>query len=76
MRQLTEAAGLNLPVKKEETEEKRPRTSVYSSETGRLLPPPSRAMTRQGSRAGKRQQLMQQVEHITGEPDVENMVGL
>lgn len=52
----------------------RPKTSQYSAETGRLIPPPSRAMSRGPSRAGSRMSFMNKFQHITEDPDHENMV--
>ncbi|XP_059140441.1 protein TBATA-like [Physella acuta] len=61
------------PVKQKPEEEKRPRTSVYSPDTGRLIPPPSRAMTRGGSRRGH-QFVGGNFQHISADPDLENTV--
>ncbi|XP_076454397.1 protein TBATA-like isoform X2 [Babylonia areolata] len=56
-------------------EEPRPRTSMYSQETGRLIPPPSRAMSRGNSRRGQRMgTLGGGLHHIAAAPDMENMV--
>jgi len=53
----------------------RPRTTEYSTETGRLIPPPSRAMSRHASRQGRREQLFSQWQQTIGEqPEVEDMV--
>ncbi|XP_013392445.1 uncharacterized protein LOC106160400 [Lingula anatina] len=80
LKMLTELAQYNpsedrrlKPEEKKVEEMTRPKTQ-YSSETGRLIPPPSRAMTRQGSRQNKRQQFFSQYEHIAPEPDMETMV--
>ncbi|XP_072051127.1 uncharacterized protein [Amphiura filiformis] len=53
LRDLTERAGLGLP-KEEPKEQPVKRTSVYSADTGRLIPPPSRAMSRGFSRQKQR----------------------
>ncbi|GFO23518.1 protein spatial [Plakobranchus ocellatus] len=64
-------------------EETRPRSTMYSPETGRLIPPPSRAMSRGVSRRGARGAQIggpQQpwasgnLQHISTDPDLENMV--
>ena len=58
----------------------KPRTCHYSSETGRLIPPPSRAMSRGNSRGGSRggavrqDQFMNKLEHIAEDPDMEGQV--
>ncbi|XP_064618181.1 protein TBATA-like [Liolophura sinensis] len=73
LRSLAQAAGF-LQEKQEAPNpdiERRPQT-MYSSETGRLIPPPSRAMTRGGSRWGNR--FPAALQHIAAEPDPENMV--
>lgn len=73
----TKSLGLDVelgqPPKDEET---RPRTTVYSPETGRLIPPPSRAMSRSGSRKGRGQQqfIGGNFQHISADPDLENIV--
>ncbi|KAK3089659.1 hypothetical protein FSP39_005440 [Pinctada imbricata] len=51
----------------------RPKT-MYSETTGRLIPPPSRAMSRGQSRQASRQGRMGQLQHIAAEPDMEAMV--
>ncbi|XP_045214235.2 protein TBATA-like isoform X2 [Mercenaria mercenaria] len=59
----------------------RPKTQ-YSETTGRLIPPPSRAMSRgssrhgsrQGSRAGQRDMFQRNFQHITEDPDMESHV--
>lgn len=55
----------------------RPRT-VYSADTGRIIPPPSRAMSRRASRHGSRQGQMGQQPflHIAAEPDMESTVSV
>ncbi|KAK3787617.1 hypothetical protein RRG08_034320 [Elysia crispata] len=64
-------------------EEARPRSTMYSPDTGRLIPPPSRAMSRGVSRKGSRgaqfggaQQpwASGNLQHISADPDLENMV--
>ncbi|RUS85571.1 hypothetical protein EGW08_006654, partial [Elysia chlorotica] len=64
-------------------EEARPRSTMYSPDTGRLIPPPSRAMSRgmsrKGSRGGQYGGAQQpwasgNLQHISTDPDVENMV--
>ncbi|CAL1527451.1 unnamed protein product [Lymnaea stagnalis] len=56
--------------------EVRPRSTMYSPETGRLIPPPSRAMSRSGSRKGRGQQqfIGGNFQHISADPDLENIV--
>ena len=51
----------------------RPKTQ-YSETTGRLIPPPSRAMSRGPSRGASRQGRMGQLQHIAAEPDMEAVV--
>ncbi|KAL4239370.1 hypothetical protein ACF0H5_000187 [Mactra antiquata] len=59
----------------------RPKTQ-YSETTGRLIPPPSRAMSRgasrqgsrQGSRMGQRDILQRNLQHIAEDPDMESHV--
>jgi len=58
----------------QKAEGNRPRTSQYSAATGRLVPPPSRAMSRQASRQGRRTATMEQLEQLTGDPDTESIV--
>ncbi|XP_076459877.1 protein TBATA-like isoform X2 [Babylonia areolata] len=56
-------------------DEERPRTTLYSQETGRLIPPPSRAMSRGHSRRGQRTpNSYPSLQHIAPVPDVENVV--
>lgn len=69
-------------------EEDRPKTTLYSQETGRLIPPPSRAMSRANSRRGNRSFVGPggvggaatngfvggNLQHISAAPDVENVV--
>ncbi|XP_063969686.1 uncharacterized protein LOC129281817 isoform X5 [Lytechinus pictus] len=51
LRDITEQAGFGLPKEIKQAQAEQPkRTSVYSADTGRLIPPPSRAMTRGASR--------------------------
>ncbi len=50
LRALTDAIGGGPPKREKATA--RPRTSQYSAETGRLIPPPSRAMSRGGPSRG------------------------
>lgn len=55
-------------------EPEKPRT-LYSAETGRLIPPPSRAMSRAASRRASRHGNRDQfLHHIAAEPDMESMV--
>lgn len=71
---LTEALNLFPKEKpKEIKQEERPRTTQYSADTGRIIPPPSRAMSRKGSRQGHRQPLF---DHIVAEPDMESYVSV
>ncbi|XP_050391285.1 protein TBATA isoform X2 [Patella vulgata] len=55
-------------------EEDRPRTTMYSRDTGRIIPPPSRAMSRHASRRGQRTPFAGGFQHISSDPDIENMV--
>lgn len=56
--------------------QERPKTK-YSAETGRLIPPPSRAMSRGASRQGSRHgRIYNPLQHIAAEPDMESMVRL
>ena len=88
LRRLTEALGL-LPKEQEQQQQlqmqqqqqqqetERPRTrTMYSPQTGRLIPPPSRAMSRAQTRSGSRQSQRgyPPFQHIAQEPDNENMV--
>ncbi|XP_067671844.1 protein TBATA-like [Haliotis asinina] len=63
---------LNIPEERKRDPE-RPRTTQYSAETGRLIPPPSRMMSRGASRRG-RPQFVPTMQHIAPEPDMENVV--
>ncbi|CAH1793819.1 unnamed protein product [Owenia fusiformis] len=74
LRKLTEAAGLpQFSDQSRPTEQ--PRQTVYSTNTGRLIPPPSRAMSRgPGSRMSQREKMFTQMEHIAAAPDTENTV--
>ena len=76
LRALTDAIGLTEDAKKAsmKAEPNKPRTSQYSSETGRLIPPPSRAMSRGASRASQRDKFMNKLQHITDDNSPENMV--
>lgn len=56
-------------------DDERPKTTVYSPETGRIIPPPSRALSRNGaSRRAQRDRFLGNLQHIAAEPDMENMV--
>ncbi|XP_070544383.1 protein TBATA-like isoform X2 [Ptychodera flava] len=73
LRSLTEKAGLGLPTDIKKHEESQPkRTSVYSADTGRLLPPPSRAMSRGASR--QQQRKLDLYHHIAAQQDNEALV--
>ncbi|KAI0217165.1 Protein TBATA [Lamellibrachia satsuma] len=82
LRALTDAIGIPssdiikpMPRREPPTPPPRPRTTEYSTETGRLIPPPSRAMSRHASRQGRREQLFSQWQQVTGQqPEVEDMV--
>ncbi|KAK7498589.1 hypothetical protein BaRGS_00010249 [Batillaria attramentaria] len=64
--------GLNV---RREEEQPRPRTTMYSPDTGRLIPPPSRAMSRGASRRGyQADRFLGPLQHIAAEPDLENTV--
>lgn len=66
---------------KEQKLPERPKTQ-YSETTGRLIPPPSRAMSRgasrlgsrQGSRMGQRDIFQRNLQHIAEDPDIESHV--
>ncbi|KAL3876749.1 hypothetical protein ACJMK2_034545 [Sinanodonta woodiana] len=63
-----EAQQLNVQEKKEP---ERPKTQ-YSETTGRIIPPPSRALSRGRSRSGSRmEQRLGNFQHIATEPDME-----
>ena len=49
---------------------------MYSQETGRLIPPPSRAMSRGNSRRAQRSYGLGSLQHIVPAPDLENMVSI
>lgn len=55
-------------------DEERPKSTMYSPETGRLIPPPSRAMSRGFSRRGQRERYLGHLQHIAAEPDMETVV--
>ena len=74
LRALTEAVGLGKQQEKAQEEPPRPRTTQYSTETGRLIPPPSRAMSRGNSRQTARDRFFNQFQNIIDEDGVENMV--
>ncbi|XP_071829251.1 protein TBATA-like isoform X2 [Apostichopus japonicus] len=68
---LVDKAGLGLPKEVKDYQREQPkRTSVYSAETGRLIPPPSRAMSRGASRQRQREPFL----HIAPEQSNENLV--
>lgn len=68
---LVDKAGLGLPKDVKEFQREQPkRTSVYSAETGRLIPPPSRAMSRGSSRQRQREPFL----HIMPEQSNETLV--
>ena len=78
LRALTEALGVTAPqppAQPRKPETGRPRTQ-YSETTGRLLPPPSRAMSRGGSRMGQREAALTATMQAMGaqEPNSEDMV--
>ncbi|KAJ8022689.1 Protein TBATA [Holothuria leucospilota] len=67
---LVDKAGLGLPKDVKEFQREQPkRTSVYSAETGRLIPPPSRAMSRGSSRQRQREPFL----HIMPEQSNETL---
>ncbi|XP_071495051.1 uncharacterized protein [Diadema antillarum] len=73
LRAITEQAGLGLPREIKEVQAEQPkRTSVYSAETGRLIPPPSRAMSRGVSR--QKQHDHELMYHIAAEGSNESLV--
>jgi len=73
LRNLTEKAGLGLPTEIKKFEEAQPkRTTVYSADTGRLIPPPSRAMSRGFSRSQQRK--LDMYHHIAAAQDNEALV--
>jgi len=52
----------------------KPRTAQYSTTTGRLIPPPSRAMSRGNSRAARREVFFNKLQNISDNPDIETMI--
>lgn len=48
--------------------------NMYSSETGRLIPPPSRAMSRQGPRLSLKERLFNQMSEQSYQTEMENQV--
>ena len=81
LKALTEAIGLGANEDKRKEERKTPLTgrpkTQYSESTGRLIPPPSRAMSRGFSRSGQRQERFMQnmAEQFNMEaPDMEETV--
>lgn len=63
------------PLKSVPRTPKRPWTSQYSEETGRLIPPPSRAGSRGGpSRNASRDHLISRLGNLDDNPDVELQV--
>ena len=80
LQNFTKALGLDDMVadaKKEKEEEQRPRTTMYSAETGRIIPPPSRMASRGGSRRGRTVPagfVGGSLQHISADPDFENIV--
>jgi hypothetical protein len=76
LKTLTEAIGLKEhEISQQQPKEyERPRTQ-YSEKTGRLIPPPSRAMSRGLSRGQSRGgRPMPNLQHIAAEPDMEATV--
>ncbi|XP_025095180.1 protein TBATA-like isoform X1 [Pomacea canaliculata] len=75
---LTNGADLtvaDVAAKDKKADDERPKTTVYSPETGRIIPPPSRALSRNGaSRRAQRDRFLGNLQHIAAEPDMENMV--
>lgn len=73
----TKCLGLeDQPAAPKAEDEGRPRSTQYSPETGRLIPPPSRAMSRasrRGNRAGAGF-VGGNLQHISADPDLENVV--
>uniref|UniRef100_A0A2C9LW82 Protein TBATA n=1 Tax=Biomphalaria glabrata TaxID=6526 RepID=A0A2C9LW82_BIOGL len=71
-----EALQKELSADQRAEEDKRPRSTMYSPETGRLIPPPSRAMSRGASRRGRGNQqfVTGSLQHISADPDLENIV--
>ncbi|XP_041485180.1 uncharacterized protein LOC121431649 isoform X2 [Lytechinus variegatus] len=73
LREITEQAGFGLPKEIKQAQAEQPkRTSVYSADTGRLIPPPSRAMTRGASRQKHEQHDL--MYHIAAEGSNESLV--
>nr|XP_054773711.1 uncharacterized protein LOC129281817 isoform X2 [Lytechinus pictus] len=73
LRDITEQAGFGLPKEIKQAQAEQPkRTSVYSADTGRLIPPPSRAMTRGASRQKHEQHDL--MYHIAAEGSNESLV--
>lgn len=77
LQELAKAAGLTAKQDEPPKEEGR-RTSQYSSATGRLIPPPTKAISRSSSRA-RTAQFLNQVNtagDILGRPNVEDTVSV
>ncbi|KAK3594384.1 hypothetical protein CHS0354_009677 [Potamilus streckersoni] len=76
LKKLTDGLQLEAqqPNVQEKKEPERPKTQ-YSETTGRIIPPPSRALSRGRSRSGSRlEQRMGNFQHIATEPDMETHV--
>ncbi|XP_063290766.1 protein TBATA [Pelobates fuscus] len=69
----TKVCSNDKPEDKKEAEEPQ-RATLYSAETGRLIPPSSRARTRQASRKGNRNSTSRGKDHITLFQDQELLV--
>lgn len=77
LQDLAKAAGLSTESQDKAREEPRTRTSQYSAATGRLIPPPTKGLSRASSRA-KTAQFINNVNtpgDILGQPNMEDEVG-
>ena len=71
LQDLAKSAGLTTETQEQPKELPRKRTSQYSAATGRLIPPPTKGLSRAGSRA-KTAQFLNSVNtpgDILGQPD-------
>ncbi len=75
LRALTDAVdGVKRDKAREVSDGYRPRTSQYSAETGRLIPPPSRAMSRGASRQQSRAGFLNKLNSLTDDINLEETV--
>lgn len=77
LQELAKTAGLTTEVSEKPREQPRKRTSQYSAATGRLIPPPSKGISRASSRA-KTAQFISHVNtpgNLLDQPNIEDTVG-